>query len=204
MQKKALVFAAAALAVVAAQPAQAQRRVVRCESRDYRQQSCRAETSGGVRLVRQLGDAACRQGRTWGSTRGGIWVSNGCRGDFEVGRGGGVGVGGILDNWRRDGDSNRNGGWNGGNASARCRSAVASRLNTRAGNVQTWTSRQDRGSVDVGWRVGRSDGTCRVDRNGRVSVRVDRNDSRGRDYDRDRNRGRDRDRDDDRDHRDHN
>jgi len=145
MQKKAFLFAAAALLVVAAQPAQAQRRVVRCESRDYREQLCRAETSGGVRLARQLGDAACRQGRTWGTTRSGIWVSNGCRADFEVGRGGG----GILDAWRRSGNGDwnrgRNDDWNRGsfgNASARCRAAVASRLRTRASSVDTWSRRQ--------------------------------------------------------------
>lgn len=214
MQKKAFLFAAAALLVVAAQPAQAQRRVVRCESRDYRERTCGANTSGGVRLVRQLGDAACREGRTWGTTRGGIWVSNGCRADFEVGGG----RGGVLDTWRRatgtyrNDDWNRrngndrygNGGWNGGNASNRCRSAVASRLGTRTGSVQTWSRRQDRNAVELGWRAGRSDGTCRVDRNGRVSIRIDRNDSRDYGRDRDRYRGRDRDRDRDRDHdRDH-
>jgi hypothetical protein len=226
MQKKAFLFAAAALAVVAAQPAQAQRRVVRCESRDYRERTCGANTSGGVRLVRQLGDAACREGRSWGTTRGGIWVSNGCRGDFEVGGGRG---GGILDAWRRatgnnrngdwnrrngndgydqNGDWNRrngndgydrNGGWNGGNVSGRCRSAVASRIGTRASSVQTWSQQQGRGTSELGWRAGRSEGTCRVDRNGRVSVRVDRNNSRDWDRNRDRGRGRDRDRDNKRD-----
>ena len=196
MQKKAFLFGAAALLALAAHPAEAQRRVVRCESRDYRERLCRAETSGGVRLARQLGDAACRQGRTWGTTRSGIWVSNGCRADFEVGRGGG----GILDTWRgRTGDRDSNRDWNRGsfgNATARCRAAVASRLRTRASSVDTWSRRQSGSSVELGWRAGRSNGTCRVDRNGRVSVSVDRDGNR--DWDRDRDRGRDRDRDRDR------
>jgi hypothetical protein len=192
--------------------------VVRCESRDYRERLCRTETQGGVRLARQLGDAACREGRSWGTTRGGIWVSNGCRGDFEVGRGRG-GIGGILDGWRgRTGDRGSNSDWNRGsgddwnrgsnddwnrgsvgNASGRCRSAVASRLGTRAGSVDTWSRRQSGSSVELGWRAGRSNGTCRVDRSGRVSVRVDRNGYRDRGRDRDRDRDYDRDRDQDRD-----
>lgn len=222
MQKTASLFAAAALVALAAHPAGAQARRVRCESNDYRERLCRAETSGGVRLVRQLGDAACRQGRTWGTTRQGIWVSNGCRADFEVGRG----RGGILDTWRgrtgNNGDWNRgNGDWNRGdgdwnrddrdwnrgsfgNASSRCRGAVASRIRTRPSSVDTWTRRRSGSSIELGWRADRANGTCRVDRNGRVSVDVDRYDSRGRDYGRDRdydrNRDRDRDRDHDRDH----
>ena len=210
MQKKAFLFAAAALLAASAHPAEAQLRQVRCESRDYRQEFCRAETSGGVRLARQLGDAACSQGRTWGTTRSGIWVSNGCRAVFDVGRGRG---GGILDTWRgRSGDGDRDDrDWNRGsfgNASSRCRGAVASRIRTRPSSVDTWTRRRSGSSIELGWRAGRSNGTCRVDRNGRVRVDVDRYDSRGRgrdrDYDRDRDDDRDHDRDRDRDHRYHN
>ena len=204
MQKKAFLFAGAALLALVAHPAEAQRREVRCESRDYRQQLCRAETSGGVRLARQLGDAACRQGRTWGTTRSAIWVSNGCRADFEVGRGGG----GILDAWRRSGNGDwnrgRNDDWNRGsfgNVTARCRAAVASRVRTRASSVNTWSRRQSGSSVELGWRAGLENGTCRVDRNGRVRVDVDRNGYRDSDRDRGRDRDRDRDRDHDRDHR---
>jgi Protein of unknown function (DUF3011) len=50
-----------------------------------RRNSCRVNTSGGVRLVRQRGDADCIYNRTWGYDRGGIWVDRGCRADFEVG-----------------------------------------------------------------------------------------------------------------------
>jgi hypothetical protein len=52
---------------------------------------CDADTSGDVRLVRQLGGSACRQGETWGVSSRGIWVDRGCRAEFEVAsRGGGV------------------------------------------------------------------------------------------------------------------
>ena len=65
---------------------------VRCESRNYRLQECRADTRGGVRLVRQLG-GNCRQGATWGTRPGIIWVNNGCRAEFQTRYGGGNGGG---------------------------------------------------------------------------------------------------------------
>lgn len=60
-------------------------RIVRCESRDSRTNWCRIDTRGGVRLVRRLSNASCYQGRSWDWDRSGIWVSNGCRADFQVG-----------------------------------------------------------------------------------------------------------------------
>ena len=62
-------------------------RVVRCESHDYQQNYCQVNTHGGVRLNRQISSSACQRGRTWGFDRGGIWVSDGCSGDFAVGSG---------------------------------------------------------------------------------------------------------------------
>jgi hypothetical protein len=70
--------------------------VVRCESRDYRQIWCDADTSGGARIVTQLSDTACVEGRTWGWGRRGVWVSGGCRGEFETGGGRGVPGGGYV------------------------------------------------------------------------------------------------------------
>lgn len=56
---------------------------IRCESWNYRYARCNADTGGGVRLARVIaGD--CRQGRSWGSARGYIWVNNGCRAEFET------------------------------------------------------------------------------------------------------------------------
>lgn len=76
--------------------------VVRCESADGRTQYCPAQTRGGVRLIRQLSRSACIEGRTWGRDRTGIWVSQGCRADFEVGYRRDNGWG-----WGRDDDRDR-------------------------------------------------------------------------------------------------
>jgi hypothetical protein len=75
--------------------------IIRCESRDYRQIWCDADTRGGVRIVNQLSSTACVEGRTWGWDRRGVWVSGGCRGEFETGGGprpvyGGGGGGGLV------------------------------------------------------------------------------------------------------------
>lgn len=58
----------------------------RCESTNGRQNFCNVDTRGGVRLVRRLSDNACDEGRTWGATRTGVWVSQGCRAEFVTGR----------------------------------------------------------------------------------------------------------------------
>jgi hypothetical protein len=63
---------------------------IRCESRDGRRHNCRANTNGGVRLVRQLSNTPCVQGRTWGISGGSIWVDNGCRGEFQLRYGSGT------------------------------------------------------------------------------------------------------------------
>lgn len=64
-------------------------RTFRCESRDNRTQHCATPGGGGVRLVRQLSDAPCIEGRSWGDDGGGVWVSDGCRAEFRSGYGGG-------------------------------------------------------------------------------------------------------------------
>jgi len=61
---------------------------IRCESNDRRTRHCAINTRGGVQLERQLSKANCIQGSTWGYDSRGVWVSNGCRGDFIAGRGG--------------------------------------------------------------------------------------------------------------------
>ena len=81
---------------------------LRCESRDGREEWCRAEISGDVRVYRQLSDTACREGRNWRWTRDGIAVRDGCRAEFEYrrsdrgggwGGSGGGGWGGGGGNW---------------------------------------------------------------------------------------------------------
>ena len=71
-------------------------RVFRCESTDNRYRECPSESRARARMVRQLSQAPCIEGRTWGSSRGGVWVDRGCRAEFASGRGRGWENGG---NW---------------------------------------------------------------------------------------------------------
>jgi hypothetical protein len=63
-----------------------QSQIVSCSSDDMHRHYCQADTRGGVQLVKQHSDSSCRQGRSWGFDRRGIWVDHGCRADFQVGR----------------------------------------------------------------------------------------------------------------------
>jgi len=61
-----------------------------CESKGYQRNYCRADTRGGVSLDQQLSSDGSRGGHctynsTWGYDSGGVWVSNGCRGRFQLG-----------------------------------------------------------------------------------------------------------------------
>lgn len=57
---------------------------VLCESMDGKRSNCATDTSAGVRLARQISESDCRFGRDWGYDENGIWVTNGCRGEFGV------------------------------------------------------------------------------------------------------------------------
>lgn len=76
---------------------------VRCESVDGRYRECRLGVRGRAQLVRQLSEARCVQGRTWGQRGDTVWVNGGCRAEFaargNAGSGGGwtpVGPGGAA------------------------------------------------------------------------------------------------------------
>jgi hypothetical protein len=58
---------------------------IRCESVNGRYQSCGVDTRGGVHLSRQLSSQGCWQNDSWGYDRNRIWVTNGCRAEFQVG-----------------------------------------------------------------------------------------------------------------------
>ncbi len=60
-----------------------------CESRDGRYRECQTGFRGPVQLVEQLSSSSCVEGRSWGRTRGGVWVDRGCRGRFSSYYGGG-------------------------------------------------------------------------------------------------------------------
>jgi hypothetical protein len=60
-----------------------------CESEHGNHKVCPAETRNGVTLVRKLSSAACVEEVNWGydSDKGQIWVDDGCRAEFMIGRG---------------------------------------------------------------------------------------------------------------------
>lgn len=58
--------------------------LIRCESPDFRHRSCQVRIDQRVRIVRQISDTQCVQGRNWGFDRNRIWVDKGCAAEFEV------------------------------------------------------------------------------------------------------------------------
>ena len=64
-------------------------------------EECPIPAGANPHLVRQVSAAPCRMGSTYGFTDRVIWVSNGCRGLFEVRRGGGGGG-----DWQNGGGAN--------------------------------------------------------------------------------------------------
>lgn len=78
-------------------PTLADVRYVRCESGPFgRYRECRADTENRVELVRDLSGNRCRQWKSWGYDRNGVWVDRGCRAEFRVGRESGIGAGGAA------------------------------------------------------------------------------------------------------------
>ncbi len=58
---------------------------VLCSSSTGQRQHCAADTSVGVLLLRSTGSAACLMGKTWGYDDQGVWVAEGCSGEFLLG-----------------------------------------------------------------------------------------------------------------------
>jgi hypothetical protein len=58
---------------------------VTCESTGNAYKACPVNTSNGVRLSRQLSSQGCWEHDTWGYDADKIWVTNGCRAEFQVG-----------------------------------------------------------------------------------------------------------------------
>ena len=59
--------------------------VVSCVSTGTERQQCPADTRAGIVMLRPTGEAACLLGRNWGYDDQGVWVSEGCGGDFGTG-----------------------------------------------------------------------------------------------------------------------
>lgn len=57
---------------------------ITCESSGAARQQCPVEGVTSVRLIRQMSTNPCQLSRTFGAGFGHIWVSNGCRGEFEA------------------------------------------------------------------------------------------------------------------------
>jgi hypothetical protein len=68
-----------------------------CASPDGKYRECQLPVDGRARLVKKKSDAPCVEGRSWGQRGDRVWVDNGCRGKFEVVRGGGGGSGQQID-----------------------------------------------------------------------------------------------------------
>jgi hypothetical protein len=62
-------------------------RQVDCNSDQNRYRECAIGAGYFGRLVRENSRARCREGQTWGTRNGVIWVTDGCRGRFDVVRG---------------------------------------------------------------------------------------------------------------------
>ncbi|WP_300618612.1 DUF3011 domain-containing protein [Dokdonella sp.] len=62
--------------------------VVRCGSPRFNYNMCQVDTGRGSRVTlrRQLSDTRCVEGRNWGWNRAGVWVDQGCSGEFVVER----------------------------------------------------------------------------------------------------------------------
>ncbi len=68
-----------------APPTQTMPTVITCTSAKTERQVCKADTTAGVALVRSIGESNCLLGNTWGYDSSGVWVSNGCGGEFALG-----------------------------------------------------------------------------------------------------------------------
>ncbi|HEX6750614.1 MAG TPA: DUF3011 domain-containing protein [Longimicrobium sp.] len=176
-------LAVATMLGLADRPAQAQTTVT-CQSRDGRREVCRVDTRGGVQLVDRLSDRPCVQGRSWGYSRSGIWVDDGCRARFRVGYG--SGYGGRYDDDRRDDnrrwdDNRRNNDWGDSRTvrggTRRCEEAVAWRLRVPRSRIDAWVANNGRGNRNdriYRWQGAGRQGTCRIERDGDVAVRITR------------------------------
>ena len=59
--------------------------VVTCVSTGDQRQHCPANISAGIVMLRQSSETSCLLGRNWGYDAQGVWVSEGCGGEFATG-----------------------------------------------------------------------------------------------------------------------
>jgi len=58
---------------------------ITCESQPGERNYCPADMSAGVALAKSTGAVPCLLGKTWGYDDGGVWVAEGCSGEFIAG-----------------------------------------------------------------------------------------------------------------------
>lgn len=58
--------------------------VLICESKQYKLKKCPVPVRAHVHLRKKLGNAECRFNATWGYDYGEIWVTDGCRAEFNI------------------------------------------------------------------------------------------------------------------------
>jgi len=131
-----------------------------CESRENRRNECPLPEHVEVRLVRVISTSPCLEGRSWGWDDRKIWVTGGCRGEFE------------LKPVRRPGyDVNRPDAAADLQALRACREEVLHRFpGTPSAQVTTSVaSRDGEGLIRVDWSMRQGGGgECRVNRVGKV------------------------------------
>ncbi len=76
---------ALALATAAGAFAQTAPAPLVCVSEPGGRQHCPADVSGGIALTRSLGSGSCLLGKSWGYDDQGVWVADGCGGEFVLG-----------------------------------------------------------------------------------------------------------------------
>lgn len=59
-------------------------RTLTCESKSRSRRMCGVSVERSVRLRKQISGSPCVEGQTWGWSRDGVWVNDGCRAEFIV------------------------------------------------------------------------------------------------------------------------
>jgi hypothetical protein len=181
MFRTAAIMVAAVAALGAAPHSAKAQQTFTCESYNGRQQVCRVDTSGGVRFVRQLSDSRCVQGRTWGVARNAVWVSGGCRAEFQAGTNYGYNRNDGYNNNRRYNRRNTGvGRWNRTpgtgntvqNGARLCQDAASQRYGIRRSSISAYLDNDGSAYARYSWSGAGRSGACYFDANGNLSVRM--------------------------------
>ena len=119
---------------------------VTCQSPDNRARTCATPWRGSSRLVRQISDTNCIEGRNWSSQNGQVTVWSGCRAEFARGSGGGQ-AGSIRCESADNRVQNCRTSWRGASQ------VVRQISNTRCREGQNWSSSNGQVTVWSGCRA---------------------------------------------------